>query len=1258
MKINSIEIERFGIWSGLNISKLFDGVNVFYGANEAGKSTIMEFMRTAFYGFDTERRQYARRICGQNSISAEVSVDQNGNPIYVVSGGSLNLESAGGTYNLRRMFHPDPNDNYETIDLKNSNGEKEGTQLLRMLISGIDEQTFNNVFAIGLDEIQRIGTLNNTDAAEMLFQLSVGMERVSIVDTIKELTNRRNRILNPIENEGKPSLLSKLINERKKILETIDASKILVREYVRTKDELKVIDRSVTILEDDIAVLEREKRLYEIAKLTEPIWIKRNKIRGEIDAMGNIGVVSDDIIQNLDKLENSLTENRKKLQDIKTEYSLVHEEIKSQSVNELLIKFAPRLEILLEEESHIIEIDSQITSIEKDIQSITSRITDEDNLIKRGRRTSSAVPPAISAFAYPEERPLITNSNNSTNSTDTENETNVSHPQNLPLSLQPQNNIFSGYRTASRIVAKAKRRLHRIKERHTEILGRTKALNGKLKPEYSVRNVNTISEALDKTKDLLAALKRRQTIDQHLAETSLVHRDLHRANAILVQSQSMSTLQVTIVGLFGVIGMIPAGLAIFETIGVRAFDFGIHPVLVLGGLLLSGSAVAYKFISEKSIAGKLKQNQRQLNGLISQINRQKQEAAEIDLRFPDIVVSSIDSQRRQFQAELQSLEKLLPLESQYQESAVELKKFELRLQRSKELQAAAMNRWQEWLRSVGLPEDWSPARVRELVEHSDTAHNLRRDLERLRLNLDQKLRDLRTITERIDRIINELGLNFDDGISYIDILRNIKSMLDTNNIAIKNREKLKLDLRPLKKKRRETISNLRESKLAVSDLIRQCRVKNTDEIRKLHKLHQTRRKLVYQEQCLQREIDAAIGNFCSENVIGDILEPRIAKNLRDKIVQAEIKKDAGIEIVDNNLENNKTNNNDNDYDYDNDTEIKISDIKNVDEINYSNIGSGEIAIGEKTDEEKLLTIDQLLLLVSDRIEGQAAKLRGEIEARGKLLEQLKLLAEDQTFYLKRRELAVIDERIQMIKKDWQAYSVCCLMLDLIRESYERERQPKTLAEASELLKKLTEGKYVRIWVPLGERTLMIDDALGNTCDIGWISRGTRELLFIALRLALATAFAQHGSVMPIILDDVLVNFDTKRAKAMAKLLIEYANSGRQIFIFTCHEHVCRIFQNLDIAVRILPPAENPTIAEKVLLPKSILKERELNRRLEIQRMAKIQLEEKIQKELAKREDQIRIEEARKAEVQRMILQMQQQATAAITVEQDRKELKV
>jgi len=153
------------------------------------------------------------------------------------------------------------------------------------------------------------------------------------------------------------------------------------------------------------------------------------------------------------------------------------------------------------------------------------------------------------------------------------------------------------------------------------------------------------------------------------------------------------------------------------------------------------------------------------------------------------------------------------------------------------------------------------------------------------------------------------------------------------------------------------------------------------------------------------------------------------------------------------------------------------------------------------------------------------------------------------------------------------------MLEKVCEIYESERQPETLREASAFLKQLTEGKYVRVWTPLGKNALRIDNDKGQSLPLEVLSRGTREAVFIALRLSLAAAYSRRGATLPLVLDDVLVNFDTIRATAAAKVLRDFAALGHQVVMFTCHEHIMRMFDSIDVQVRVLPSQGQLGVAE-------------------------------------------------------------------------------
>ena len=56
MRIKDIQVDGFGVWNNLKLDELPPGVTVLYGPNEAGKTTLMQFVRTVLYGFSPLRQ--------------------------------------------------------------------------------------------------------------------------------------------------------------------------------------------------------------------------------------------------------------------------------------------------------------------------------------------------------------------------------------------------------------------------------------------------------------------------------------------------------------------------------------------------------------------------------------------------------------------------------------------------------------------------------------------------------------------------------------------------------------------------------------------------------------------------------------------------------------------------------------------------------------------------------------------------------------------------------------------------------------------------------------------------------------------------------------------------------------------------------------------------------------------------------------------------------------------------------------------------
>ena len=117
------------------------------------------------------------------------------------------------------------------------------------------------------------------------------------------------------------------------------------------------------------------------------------------------------------------------------------------------------------------------------------------------------------------------------------------------------------------------------------------------------------------------------------------------------------------------------------------------------------------------------------------------------------------------------------------------------------------------------------------------------------------------------------------------------------------------------------------------------------------------------------------------------------------------------------------------------------------------------------------------------------------------------------------------------------WRVATLARELVRQTlqeFTHTRQPAVLEEASAAFARITAGAYERILQEEDGESLAIVDRCGRRKRPEELSRGTAEQLYLCLRLGLAAEFARSSVSLPLIMDDVLVNFDPERALARRK----------------------------------------------------------------------------------------------------------------------------
>ena len=111
-----------------------------------------------------------------------------------------------------------------------------------------------------------------------------------------------------------------------------------------------------------------------------------------------------------------------------------------------------------------------------------------------------------------------------------------------------------------------------------------------------------------------------------------------------------------------------------------------------------------------------------------------------------------------------------------------------------------------------------------------------------------------------------------------------------------------------------------------------------------------------------------------------------------------------------------------------------------------------------------------------------------------------------------------------------------------------------LGKASELLCRMTKGKYQKLFLEEGQEPMVWDGE--RKLRLFQVSTGCVDLVYLSLRMALQELFFTEEQ-LPLLFDDAFVYFDDKRLERLLHYLKELK---RQVLIFTCHEREVRVLE--------------------------------------------------------------------------------------------------
>lgn len=1034
MKIDDVRIEEHGRWRELSLSFAQPGINVLYGPNEAGKSTLLRFLRGMLFGRRDPLREHEPR-----TLRGRIAIEHDRTP-----------------YTIARHY----DDHADRITITDAEGDRLPEQRLRDLLQGVDRTVYENVFAVGLREMQELGTLDDESVAEWLYGTSLGpagRHLATISQRSRETRAKLHAGTNGIESLS--AEYGRLTRELDK-LEAGPRLDDLLAERSQLEDRLGEVRRRQE-------TEQRNLRGYRLlARIHEP-WQRVREYRAELDRLKGASRLPKDGLGKLDRIEKGLSAARRRREEARAELKSLTMKYRQAGEPDAFVEHACSIRGLLEVRAELGKAPQARpvnTEAAKEARQEFARLRE-----LLGREWNDARFARAAAAEGGQRR----------------------------LSVAAREYQKALVRKA-RLRRLRKRISKTVQKRQAELHGRTRDLAGR-----SVHDAIAERRARLRELEVLGRLRARfaELEQRHAGIAADIERTHERA--------AVPDWVYGVLCFFGIGGAVFCVLGVVSGISTSALVGAIYAFL---GITCGGLAWALKLHFEEELRASLERL------------RDEEHVTEVELREVDQRIEKLlgqghepldanatfeEQQERDAELVAETVRELIDLErlAERIESTVKLRKRQTALRNrfhsmQRELGTARQN-WTGTLRDMGLTET---LKVDEAFEEWDHVSNALFARQESQFTAEQPTENaFERLHARVLRLAKVLGENTTDVPTLLDRwekrLNGLESWRNT-------RRNLRSRIRSVQSEGRRAAAEVKTWERRQRSLFRRARVESVAELRALAGSREQRAELEELLALAEEELSKATKGTDDLAIVEEQLVDFDQANIREAIELAELE----LEEID-----------------------------------------GEI----NSLHERLGRVKQEL--IDAESDDRSATLRFERE---RVYEQL------QGAY---RELAAID----VVERSAKATA----------DELERTYQPPTLAAASRYLERMTLGRYDRVWTPFGESRLLVNghsgfegDGKSSSFRVEQLSRGTREQVFLALRLALVAHLADDGVELPFVLDDVLVNFDRDRTEAAVDTLIDFAREGRQVLCLTCHEHVAEMFEQRGVEPIWLPSSAEARLA--------------------------------------------------------------------------------
>jgi uncharacterized protein YhaN len=1040
MRIDRIHVDAFGLLRDRALAPV-PGLTVVRGANEAGKTTVLAFVRAMLFGFEKDR--YVPPDGARRSGWLDLSL-ADGRTFRVER---LATGEGGGAGRLR------------VLDRDGSDG---GAALLSELLHQVDEAAYRNIFAFGLEQLARFGSLSEGDVVARIYGAGLGTGATSAITVGDALERERASIYRP---SGQVQRLNRLLAE----IETLEQS---IRGRDLPGEHRVAVERGLALEADlgrcdaeILAVGAEEQRLDRLIRAWGP-WQELRRMRLDLAAEAEPRAFAADAREILAALETAGSETAGALDRASEARERAERELAALIVDEAVLARRDRIDALARSETEERTRRGETERLERDRGAARADLDRE-----LGRLGAGWDDERVHAFdASMVVRGAVTGA----------------FGPRLSRTASEAQARESDVRGAERELAAAKAELDDIDRRMGDAIRAD--VNGAA-GEATAERGEASSELIDERARLLIQLESALGARALLAEAASSEpgsESLPGAGAGAPQGERggrrPSRAAVLMAAAGGIAGVVVACLILAT---------GLPPVWAALALAAGAAAGTLLFAAGDrivaSVTGRTAASYalaRQLADLDISIRSCASRLGLSDAPSP----SEVDGVRRAIDQGRQAAAGRRGLLEQRRIAIERIARIEERAAGDRDVLALALaaedearRSWRAWLREHGLPADLDPGTAVQMIDVVAGARRLVDALERL----DERIRDARTQRSAYQAAATALLVELDRGAPTLDQLPGALAAL---------REDLDAAVQADQARARATDSLAQASADADAAGTRAARAR------------------------------VALDTYVADHGAGGPAELRAEMDRADRwqeLIRGAAARLAALETLS---------------------------------------GPGDALAALLEDLETVADIATVQLDLS-RLAESLPELRRQRDTRREELGSLRNhIRELETSADASTDRQTLEMRIGMATAEadrWTALALAETILRRTRERYEREHQPAVVQIAERFLHEWTDGRYRRIVAPLEGAALgvgsiqQVELENGRLLPITALSTGTAEQLYLALRFGLVEHFATSAEPLPLIMDDILVNFDPARA-ARAARSVEELSTRHQVLYFTCH----------------------------------------------------------------------------------------------------------